>query len=241
MDEMTNAVAGAITVLKIGQIKRNLAQLKNALDIARKELAKTRASYGSVAAGYAAFRQALERVDPEHPLVIDDALRQRLGKAGEKAVAQSGELSSAKDAGIVFPIPQRPNGEPLDVVQYRQRLGELFQRLERAQDENRALQSKVEALESAHGHAVAQLVDSVSVRAALHSELKRQAPESALITNAPLLERISAAGQAVYDQTGDLEAVYMEGASFLLPTAKGVGGRNKPGPEPISEQIHQDD
>lgn len=228
MSDMSDAIAGAMMVMKLGQFKRNIAQLKHALNTAHKELVETRSSYASVAAGYTAFRQALAKVDPEHPLVIDKALLLRLGKAGEKALEQSGQLSSAKSAGLKFAVPQRPSGEPLSVVQYRQRLAELYRQLDQAKNENRVLQAKHNALESTHKQTVSQLVDSISVRAALHGELERQAPESALITNSELLERISAAGQHAYNETGDLEAVYIEGASFLMPTAKGIGGRREP-------------
>lgn len=226
-----DAVLGALTVQAIGKSKQSIAQLQAMVAKLQQEIGETRGSYASVAAGYIAFRVALEKADPGHPLVVDEDLRQRLGQAGERAVALGGLLSSAKEAGRTFAVPAREGGEPLSIPQYEALVRELNQRLEDELLAKLELQAQLDALQSEAKKIEVDLIDHVAQRAALRKELGRLNPENPLVTNADLRQRISEAGQRAFAIDGSWSAVNEAGASFLLPTAKGVGGR-LPDPDP---------
>lgn len=210
-----------------GRLEASLAAMSN-LEVKHSELLE---AYASCAAAYQAYRLALAKADPSHPVVVDVDLRERLHNAAVAAVHVAGESVDAMDVGKTFAIPAREGGEPLSIPQYQALVGELNRSLDESLLAKLELQAQLDALKSEAKKIEVDLIDHVAQRAALRKELSRVQPENPLVTNADLRQRISDAGQRAFAIDGSWSAVNEAGASFLLPTAKSVGGR-LPEPDP---------
>ncbi|MEJ8837550.1 hypothetical protein [Ramlibacter sp. AN1133] len=49
-----------------------------------------------------ALRAALAKLDPDHPLVVNAALRERIHQAGIRAIALTNDWEAAREAGETF-------------------------------------------------------------------------------------------------------------------------------------------
>ena len=96
------------------QAKASAAESQNA------KLQKSLDTYRAWHAANLSLRCALEmqllRADPENPLLHDQALRERVRRAGEMAVTMLGDnpdvdpFDMAREAGLTFDVPGRPSG-----------------------------------------------------------------------------------------------------------------------------------
>lgn len=93
-----------------------VAQLQQELDRKTKSLETYRAWHAANLSLRCALEMQLLRADPENPLLHDQALRERVRRAGEMAVTMLGDSTDvdpfdmAREAGLTFDVPGRPSG-----------------------------------------------------------------------------------------------------------------------------------
>jgi hypothetical protein len=82
----------------LAQTERILENLKRL----ERDLEKTTMDNAANLAEKYALREALSRLDPRHPLLTNQALRERIHMAGEQAMAISRNYNDARDVGKTF-------------------------------------------------------------------------------------------------------------------------------------------
>lgn len=163
----------------------------------------------------------LENYIPQHPVLKDPDLRQRIGKAGQSAYQVTNNWDAVREAGKTFSIQRLPSAFELpevaeDVRRLQDGIRSLMEQLEDLKATNARLgedlsrqQSGGEALARDCAHHLAQ-------SAAFRAQLEQVDPGNPLIRDPSMRKRVAELAYQALQTTNDWAVVREVGRTFLM-------------------------
>lgn len=170
-----------------------------------------------------AMRSAFESfvsktLGPNHPLVQDKGLRERIGNAGVTAFLATNDWEAAKEAGRTFALPSMP--DPHESCVPAEAAAQLQVNAEKRVE---ALNYEVAKLTKACAQHMAQ-------SAAFRAQLTVADPENPLVTDGALRQRVADVAYDQFAATGykDWNGIREVGATFVSTTERSRSARSSP-------------
>lgn len=163
----------------------------------------------------------LENYIPQHPVLKDQDLRQRIGRAGQSAYQVTNNWDAVREAGKTFSLPRLPTAFELpevaeDVRRLQDGISSLMEQVEELKAANARLSEEVgrqkrggESLSRDCAHHLAQ-------SAAFRSQLEQVDPSNPLIRDPAMRKRVAELAHEALLSTGDWAAVREVGRTFLM-------------------------
>lgn len=167
------------------------------------------------------LESVLENYIPQHPVLKDQDLRQRIGKAGQSAYQVTTNWDAVREAGKTFSLPRLPSAFELpEVAEDIRRLQDGIQSLTEQLEELKAANARLSedlGRQQRGGEALARdCAHHLAQSAAFRAQLEHVDPSNPLIRDPSMRKRVADLAYEALQTTNDWAAVREVGRTFLL-------------------------
>lgn len=108
------------------QLQRERTDHNHTVNLWKRELDKTNDAHAANLGIRFALEAQLALLDPENPLLIDEALRSNIQDAAINAATETNGFEAAREVGRKYPIPARARLQPPDLLALKEQLSTAY-------------------------------------------------------------------------------------------------------------------